>query len=327
MNTRRDHTRVNLVEMSPLDTPRFALIEVTNYCNLGCVFCPTGDAALLKSVGRPSGFMSLDFAKQVIDQFGEFPQKIPSFHFQHMGEPLMNINLPHIIKYAVDRNVADWYEIRTNGLLLRPELNRRLIASGVSRIGISVNGLNDQDYLDNCKRVVSFDKYVKNIADLYNHRGDCEIYIKIIDIGLTDDEKFKFESVFGPISTDHQIEYLTDWGRDEGHDFSLGREGLTHKGYAPMPKKVCPFPFFTLGVTWHGETVGCCFDWSYATSSGNAKTERLVDIWNGQRLRDFRKLQLDFRKDENPACNGCNSFYMCVDNLDGDADVIKSHLG
>ena len=35
--------------------------------NFKCVFCPTGDSELLKSVNRPKGMMDLDLFKKVVD--------------------------------------------------------------------------------------------------------------------------------------------------------------------------------------------------------------------------------------------------------------------
>lgn len=327
MNTRRNLERVNLLDSIPLSSPLFGYIEPTNYCNSRCLFCPTGTQVLPRQVGRKSGFMDYTFAMQVIDQFAEFPRKLKSFHFQHMGEPLLNKSLPYMIDYAVKKDVSEWYELRTNGLLLEPKINQRLINSGLTRIGVSVNGLNAEMYKANCGIKVNFNQFVDNLSDLFMRRGECEIYIKIIDTHLTDEDKVNFFKIFKPISTDLQIEYLVDWGRSDGHDFKLGEpEGNTMKGYAPILKEVCPYPFFTLGVTWNGEAIFCCFDWSYATSCGNVKDTTLNEIWGGERLRQFRIQQLSLKREENPACKGCMSFHMCVDNLDNDREMLIERL-
>lgn len=327
MNTNRDLTRVNLLEGIPLSTPLFGYIEPTNYCNSRCAFCPTGTRDLPKQVGRKSGYMSLPFAQSVIDQFAAFGHKLKSFHFQHMGEPLMNKSLPYMVEYAVSKGISEWYELRTNGLLLEPKLNRKLISSGLSRIGVSVNGVDAAMYQKNCGIKMDFNRFVDNLTDLYENRGNCEIYVKMIDTTLTDEEKVKFYRIFKPISTDMQIEYLVDWGRSEGHDFKLGEPaGKTMKGYDPIVKEVCPYPFFTLGVTWNGEAIFCCFDWSYATSCGNVTTDTLKSIWNGERLRNFRIQQLSLKREENPACKGCVSFHMCIDNLDNDREALIARL-
>ena len=46
-----------------------------------------------------------------------------------------------MIAYAVERDTSEWYEIRTNGYLLNPKLNKRLVNSGLNRIGISVEAM------------------------------------------------------------------------------------------------------------------------------------------------------------------------------------------
>ena len=68
----------------------------------------------------------------------------------------------------------------TNGLLLNPERNRKLIASGIDQINISVNGVDEGQYKKLTNREIDFGKFVSNIKDLYLNRGDCEIYIDVV---------------------------------------------------------------------------------------------------------------------------------------------------
>src|SRR5690606_29355423 len=49
---RRQHLKP-LRETLPLSVPETIHLDPTNLCNFKCTFCPTGDRALLKSVGRP----------------------------------------------------------------------------------------------------------------------------------------------------------------------------------------------------------------------------------------------------------------------------------
>ena len=46
-------------DILPLKVPMLIWIDPTNMCNFKCVFCPTGDDELLRSVGRPKGMMNM----------------------------------------------------------------------------------------------------------------------------------------------------------------------------------------------------------------------------------------------------------------------------
>lgn len=329
MATKRNIGRQELANIIPIQTPFTAFIEPTNRCNFRCRFCPTSQPDLLKGVNRPVGDMPMEFAKELINQFAMFPDKLKILSFQYMGEPLLNPHITDIIGYAVSRNVSSWYEIQTNGYLLNPEINRRLVNAGINRVGISVEALDNDGYRRICG-IKKFDiaRFIDNLMDLYENRGDnCEVFIKIVDTGLTNEEKAKFYELFSPMADDIKIEYLIDWNRSGNYDFKLGIEsGKMVKGNDPYYKKACGYPFYTLGVTWHGEVVLCCVDWSYATSVGNAHNQSLLQIWHGEKLKKFQIMHLENRRSENPACSTCTGIYMQPDNIDDKRDEIKLRL-
>ena len=60
----------------------------------------------------------------------------------------------------------------------------------------------------------------------------------------------------------------------------------------------------------------CCHDWSHQTLVGDVNTTSLVDIWNGEPLRDFRRMMLTLERRRNPACADCYYLKIVPDNLD-----------
>lgn len=54
------------------------------------------------------------------------------------GEPLINPKTPDMVKIAVDNNLADRYELTTNGSLLTHEISDRLLEAGLTRLLISI---------------------------------------------------------------------------------------------------------------------------------------------------------------------------------------------
>ena len=65
--------RIRLAEALPLDAPLSVHIDPTNACNFKCSFCPTGDPARLKSVGRRVANLKLDDFKKIVDGMAAFP--------------------------------------------------------------------------------------------------------------------------------------------------------------------------------------------------------------------------------------------------------------
>ena len=96
----------------------------------------------------------------------------------------MHSKLPEFIKYARDSGTAEIIEVFTNGSKLNPELNRKLVDSGLQRINISLEGLSEERYLKVAKAKINWNEFVANIKDLYEYsrnKGDLVIYVKIVN--------------------------------------------------------------------------------------------------------------------------------------------------
>ena len=89
-------------DILPLKVPMLIWIDPTNMCNFKCVFCPTGDDELLKSVSRPKGMMNMKTYNKIIDDLklmvDKYSQKPLQISLYKDGEPLLNKNLVEMVK-------------------------------------------------------------------------------------------------------------------------------------------------------------------------------------------------------------------------------------
>jgi len=117
------------------DGPKVVFIEVTNRCNLLCQTCPRTyfDREPLKS-------LSLDEFISIAEQFPNMERAL----LHGIGEPLLNRELPEIIKYLKGRNVE--VIINSNGTLLTPQWQEKLIESGLDQYRCSIDGAKDETY-------------------------------------------------------------------------------------------------------------------------------------------------------------------------------------
>ena len=122
---------------SPLSelNPKVIFIEVTNRCNLLCETCPR---TYLQR--EPLKSLSLN---EFIAIAGQFPQMQRAL-LHGIGEPLLNKDLPEIIKYLKGRKVE--VIINSNGTLLTGEWQRSLVESGLDQYRCSVDGVTDETY-------------------------------------------------------------------------------------------------------------------------------------------------------------------------------------
>ena len=304
--------RIRLAEALPLDTPLSVHIDPTNACNFKCTFCPTGDPALLKSVGRRVANLKLADFKKIVDGMAAFPQPLKLLSLFKDGEPLLCKTLGEMIAYAKDSGVVETVGVTTNGSLLTRARAVELIEAGLDTIRISVEHVSDDGYRDVTRVFADYAMIVANVAALHEektqHGSSLRIHAKIIDIGLSDIEKQRFRADFGPISDSLNIDAPMGWTDNAGIDWTLGQEVSTGMdGVSPLNEnlQVCPSPFKTLAINSNGVASVCCVDWSHETSVGNALETPVVEIWNGPALREFRLKHLRGQRGDIDACRNC----------------------
>ena len=318
----RNSHRVNLWEVMPLSTPFLVYFDPSSLCNLRCAFCPTGYTKLRSM--RHNGFMDFELFKSIVDQMKAFPEKIKHVTLCKDGEPLLNKHFTDMVRYLKDADIAEKIITKTNGLLLLShEDNTKLANCGLDQIGISVKHVDLDKYKEITAKYPNYDRLVAMVTDLYNKRGNMQIYVSILDTSLTDAEKQKFFDDFENISDFIAIEDLHGWSMSEMEDFTLGE---TPK-LTPINKKIaCPLTMCSMVVNSNGTVSMCGEDWAEETVVGDLNTESVLDVWHGEKMKAFRLMHLEGRRSENKACGNCNYLETLPDNIDQHLDEMKGML-
>ncbi len=300
-----------LADCLPLATPFTVGIDPCNVCNFQCRFCPTGHPQLLRQVNRPTGRMPLELFRKIIDDLKEFPDKVKRLYLYHEGEPLLNPQLPEMIAYARQAGVAESIQTTTNGALLTRGLARALIEAGLDLIRISVEHVTDEGYRELTRTFADYDLVRRNVEMLFEERNRAgsrlQIHPKIMDVGLTSEQLEKFRRDFQPISDLLNIQQLTGMPNAHLFDFTLGTHPTEGSEGAPLKpdRLVCAQPFYVMLVKFAGVTVACSEDWTWEAVTGDVTRQSMSEIWNGERLRQFRLMQLRGERHTVNCCRGC----------------------
>lgn len=308
--------RQPLQDLIPLSTPFVIYIEPTNACNFRCKFCPTSDPELLEQVGRPLATMPLDKFKQIVDGIKGFPEKLKLLSLYKDGEPLVHKHFPAMVRYAKDAGISEKIWTKTNGAMLNPEFNARLVDIGLDLISISVEAVSSEGYRRIAGVDIDYDQFRKNLEDLYQRRGSMEVYVKIADSGLSQEEIDRFYADFGPLGNFIAVEKLMGWSYSGVKDFTLGTNPDTYDGLPLVQKNICAYPFYVLAVNANGSVSVCGNDWSHSTNVGNAFQQTLPEIWRGKDMALFQKMMIEGRRCDNRACADCYYLQIVPDNLD-----------
>lgn len=193
-------------------------------------------------------------------------------------------------------------------------------------IGISVKQLSGEGYIRIAGTKVDYQKFLDNLQDLFEKRGNVKIFISIADTLLSKEEREKFFNDFEPVSDYVTIEGLHNWtfASDE-RDFRLGTNNSLD-GTPLQWKLACPLPMYMLAFNYNGTVSVCNDDWEHKTLIGDVTRQTVREIWNSPERLEFLKLQLEGRRSENKACANCQALETLPDNIDEDRFTILENI-
>ncbi|MDB3085883.1 radical SAM protein [Clostridioides difficile] len=322
------HERVELHKHLPLETPFTLHIASSTICNFKCKYCVHSlDKSNFEKRGFNTSVMNWDIFTLAIEQAKEFKQKFKMVSLTGIGEPLCNKMLPEMIKYIKDSNITESIEFITNASLLNRETSIKLVDSGLDRIRISIQGLTSDKYEEVCGVRLDIEQLLSEIKFLYDNRKDCKIFIKTVDIALTENEDKDFYDMFGDISDRIFIEKIRP--AFHGVDYSnliKGKKVIDRYGNEHDERLICPQAFFAIAVWPNGEMYPCDMI-DNPISLGNIKEVSIKDAWNGESRKHFLRMQLNKDRMSNEICKNCcspNDVSQPEDELDQYADKLKS---
>ncbi|MCX6557055.1 MAG: radical SAM protein [Candidatus Aminicenantes bacterium] len=124
-----------------MDIDRLAklYVEPTNRCNLDCRTC------MRQGWDEGLGFMEFGFFEKIVKDLHSLPER-PSIFFGGFGEPLSHPRIADMVG-AAKLNGSET-ELISNGILLDDEMTDRLVAAGLDRLWVSIDGASPQSYAD-----------------------------------------------------------------------------------------------------------------------------------------------------------------------------------
>jgi radical SAM protein with 4Fe4S-binding SPASM domain len=300
--------RLKLANILPLATPFVVQMFPIYACNFKCEYCFHATAKNTRGFVSDWPVMKMGLYRKCIDDMALFENRLKVLRFVGMGEPLLHKNISEMIEYAVANNVAEKVELLTNGSLLKPAMSDSLIAAGLSRLVVSLQGISKEKYKSISKVDIDFDELVANIQYFYNKRAKTHLYIKIVDyaLGGTDDQNRFFET-FGDICDTIAVENAVPImpGVDYSKVLKTADGKKTQFGLPVGSIQVCPQPFFTMQINPDGKVVPC-YQISYPGIMGDVNHQSVREIWNGEGYRSFRLKMLEGRAKASHVCAHCN---------------------
>lgn len=277
--------------------PISASIEPANYCNLSCPHCPTGRKLIEKKDKRLS---LIDFKQYLSKLLPELMYL--NLYFQ--GEPLLNKDLPEMIRYASDNGVFTC--VSTNANALTEELVKRLSKSGIGRLIICLDGATADSY-SQYRVGGDFNKVINAISLSVRYKLPFEVQCLLLS--TTEKELGQIKSLCKSLGVKRLVfkkaQFYDDYLVPEKQENLRYKRDVTGK-LVPKAKlkNRCWRLYSTIVIDVDGNVAACCFDKSAKYSFGNLKTSNLKDVWLGTKANNFRQVILKNRKSID-ICNNC----------------------
>ena len=286
----RKDARIDLASAVPLDAPLTVYVEPTNRCNLSCDFCPQS----LEDYKERAGYwehIDMGLYRKVINEVAEMGIKSLKLYF--FGEPLLHPHIGEICFLA--HQVCDRVELTTNGMALTTKKTYDILEGGLDYLRVSIYTAKEAHPT----------LVLRNVARLRHMRGDGKkpfIFAKAFDQLSLDYARYNYEGVADEI------------GLEQLH--SIGSDFVHISQQKPGSHKACPYPFYNLVVKSNGDVVPCCVAWEKSLVVGNANTQTLREIWQGEALARIHRLHLSGQGQSLAACAKCDTIFNSPDSVD-----------
>jgi radical SAM protein with 4Fe4S-binding SPASM domain len=279
--------------------------ELTNNCNLNCPQCSSGSGLMI----RRRGFMDIELFKKVMKELAPFLYNV-NLYFQ--GEPMLHPLFFSFIENCTKPQTV----VSTNGHFLSEENSDKIVRSGLNKLIISIDGMDQETY--SAYRVNGSVKSVveglKNVARAKNaHTSSLKIEIQFLVNRHNEHQIPQIRQLAKSVNASLGLksmqiidkEVIASWLPS---DRRFKRYKMKDEGYViknSLPDR-CARLWFNPVITWDGKVVPCCFDKNAEYIMGDLNYDSFREIWNGPKYRIFRKSILSGRKTIE-ICRNCTS--------------------
>jgi radical SAM protein with 4Fe4S-binding SPASM domain len=276
--------------------PYFINLEPTGFCNLHCKVCSY-------SQKRGKGYIDVDLAEKTLTAAARF--KVSEVRFFLAGEPLFHPHLGALIKSARRQSLLT--QVHTNATILDEKRAEVLLESGLDILSLSFDGETAEEY-ESIRIGSKFQPTLDNILHFLEMKKAGKYqkpYITLQVIKLNQEGDFRsptltpnFKQIFANLPVDRFLVI---------HPFAW--PGQEPQNYVrPVGNKYfpCPVLWQSLSVSWDGRILGCCGDLNGMMTLGNVLTDRLEEVWNGEKIIDMRRRHISREQDSIPLCRGCD---------------------
>jgi radical SAM protein with 4Fe4S-binding SPASM domain len=187
--------------------------------------------------------------------------------------------------------------INTNAVKLTDNISREILKAGIDSVFFSVDYLDEEKYREirvgaDLKQVL---ENIKRFMKIKEEFGYKHVQTRVSKVVMPEDSPEELENFKNFWFNEMKVDLV---GFDELVDFVDTRERI-NRGF------VCAQPFQRMVILWGGEVLPCCGDVYAEYIVGDAKKEKLKDIWRGAKFQNLRESHIAGKYNEINICKKC----------------------
>jgi MoaA/NifB/PqqE/SkfB family radical SAM enzyme len=292
--------------------PTHLVFELNHSCNMRCPMC-TWSADVNENQGKEGWFPFERYAAIVEDGVR---RGLCSVALNAINEPLLRPDLPRFVAHARDAGVLDII-IHTNGMLLTETMARGLIASGLTKLMVSLDAVSQPTY-DRIRVGGSLPRVKKNIGRFLALRRELQAIIPVLCVNFVKMSVNEAELEAFMAEWTGVADYIAV--QEYMNPFPDAEKGLAPTAtYQPHPEFKCSHPWQRMKIASSGTVYPCCSFYADehvnllrdGRSSGadivigNVNERPVETLWTSPTMTALRTLHAEGRFDDHPVCRQC----------------------
>jgi radical SAM protein with 4Fe4S-binding SPASM domain len=266
------------------------IVETTAKCNLYCPMCPR------ETHKQPKEDMTEAVFERLVSESGRSAEHMMLIG---LGEPFLDPLIFDRIEYCERHNISTL--LSTNGTLLDEEASERLLKTPLEHITLSFDGATRESF-EFYRKGARFERVRDNFvrfARLKHDRGaKIQVVVQMVrmerNAGEVDDFIRFWRAVPGVDEVRIKEDETNLMRPDAGHGAAEWKHPCHYLWRGPMY------------VKHNGDVYPCCQSYMLdGDPVGNIGRQPLAEIWNGEPMREMRRLHTSGRAGEIGICSRC----------------------
>lgn len=261
--------------------PKRITLELTNHCNLHCIFCPR------RFMEKETGFMDTGLGEELLEEMENEAKEhgpitiVPFFRGESLTHPHWDVFLESIHRHGLGP-----VQLATNASLLTEEKARRILELGIDTLSFSMDTLDPKLY-----RELRGSDYARSLGNVLRF---LELRANGIGNGCSTVQVSAVETAKNRAGINDFIDFWrgkVDRVRIYPEHSTDGNPGSLPVQKMASTRKRCHKVNEDMVIYWNGEAALCNHDWMRIVNGkeiGNVKSGGIKKVWESETYEHIR---------------------------------------